>query len=75
MIISGKLVDVSRYDTSTVGNPRYKCIILHNDDVTEFYTGVDSSHGYSITNYRDKLVTVELQYKRNKLTLQTIKGE
>ena len=75
MIISGKLVGVSRYDTSTVGNPRYKCIILHNDEVTEFYTGVNSQHGYSITNYRDKLVTVELHYNRNKLTLQTIKGE
>lgn len=75
MTRTGKLVDITRYDTSTYGNPRYKCIILHNDEITEFYTGVNSSHGYSITNYRDELVTVELQYKRNKLTLQSIKGD
>lgn len=64
MKITGKLT-CERFDTSRNGNPRFLCHI--ND--TFFYTGVDSAHGYEITNHEGKNITVELAYKRNKLTL------
>lgn len=73
MKITGKLIHVERFDTSRNGNPRYYCVIMdENERTTSFYTAVDSSHGYSITNNENKIVTVELEYKRNKLTLQSI---
>ena len=72
MKITGKLILVERFDTSRNGNPRYYCVIQSDNDTQSFYTGVESSHGYSITNNRDKIITVELEYKRNKLTLQSI---
>jgi len=72
--ITGKIA-VERFDTSKNGNPRYICVIIteHGDSYT-FYTGVDSMHAYGICNYGyDEVVRVELTYKRNKLTLNTIK--
>ena len=63
------ILSCERFDTSRSGNPRYLCHI--ND--TFFYTGVDSMHGYGITNYQGKTITVDLDYKRGKLTLQSIK--
>ena len=67
MKLQGKLT-TERYDTSRNGNPRYLCYI--ND--TFFYTGVDSSHGYSITNHDGKEICVDVEYKRGKLTLTKI---
>ena len=69
---TGILENVERFDTSRNGNPRYTATV----DGYTFYTGVDSSHGYSITNYAGKLVTVTIGMNRGKLTLNSIhKGE
>ena len=73
MKITGKLINAERFDTSRNGNPRYLCVIQNDYDSVMFYTGVDSMHGYGITNYQGKTITVELAYKRGKLTLQSIK--
>lgn len=74
--ITGKLLNAERFDTSRNGNPRYLCVIQEpNDNTTMFYTGVDSMHGYGITNHLGKTITIELKWNRNKLTLQTLKGE
>lgn len=70
MKLTGTLT-TERFDTSRNGNPRYIC---HIDGIF-FYTGVDSSHGYGITNHENKVVTVELGYKRNKLTLLNLESE
>lgn len=66
--ISGVLTAVDRYDTSRNGNPRYVACV----DGKIFFTGVDSSHGYSIDNYEGDIVKVTLKEIRGKTTLQTI---
>ena len=66
---TGILTNVQRYDTSRSGNPRY---IAEVGGYT-FYTGVDSSHGYSITNYSGKLVTVTIGVHRGKVTLHSMR--
>lgn len=63
------LKGVTRFDTSCYGNPRYQFVV----DGEIVYTGVNSQHGYSITNYQGKEVTIEVKYIRNKLTLIDIK--
>lgn len=73
--ITGKLIKCERFDTSRNGNPRYYCLIQDSaapGSITSFYTGVDSSHGYSITNHEVHDITVELKMNRGKLTLQCI---
>lgn len=76
MYITGILINCERFDTSRSGNPRYLCVILDNNngDSTMFYTGVDSQHGYGITNYLNKQVSVTLKNVRNKLTLQLLES-
>ena len=75
MQITGKLINVERFDTSRNGNPRYLCVIQNDYDSVMFYTGVDSMLGYGITNYLDKEISVNLKYKRGKLTLILIEKE
>lgn len=65
---TGILENVQRYDTSRNGNPRYTAMVGN----CEFFTAVDSSHGYSITNYAGKAVTVTVKWVRGKVTLQKI---
>ena len=60
------LENVQRFDTSRNGNPRYTATV----DGYTFYTGVDSAHGYSITNYEGKPVVVTIGYHRGKVTLK-----
>lgn len=67
---SGILNIVRRENSSVNGNPRYLCFI----DGVSFYTAPDSSHGYSITNYEGKAVTVTIGTYYGKPTLNTIKG-
>ena len=66
---TGILKNVQRFDTSRRGNPRYTATV----DGYTFYTGVDSVHGYSITNYEGKQVEVTIGYHRSKKTLNTIR--
>ena len=63
---TGILENVQRFDTSRNGNPRYTATV----DGYTFYTGVDSAHGYSITNYKGEQVEVTIGYHRGKVTLQ-----
>lgn len=66
--VTGILECANRFDTSRNGNPRYTgCVNGY-----EFFTGVDSSHGYSITNYVGYLVTVTIGQHRGKTTLKHI---
>lgn len=67
--ITGTLEIVERLPLSYYGNPRYKARI----GIYEFYTKTNSMLGYSITNYENKKVSVELGYHYNKLSLLDIK--
>ena len=66
---TGILENVQRFDTSRNGNPRYTATV----GGYTFYTGVDSAHGYSITNYEGKQVVVTIGMHRGKVTLNSIK--
>ena len=72
MQITGKLINAEHFDTSRNGNPRYICVIQNDHDSIMFYTGVDSMHAYEIRNYLNKVIAVNLQYKRGKLTLELL---
>ena len=68
-----KLFSASLYDTSRNGNPRYHCVAIDKaGKAHSFFTGVDSSHGYSITNYVGKDIEISLKPVRGKSTLQSI---
>jgi len=70
----GTLYIVERLKSSVNGNPRYSCLlVMDGTESIAFKTGVDSSFGYSITNYRDKEVVVSLGTVRNQTTLNDIK--
>lgn len=64
----GILRVIKRLDSSVNSNPRY----LASIGSIEFKTGVDSSYGYSITNYDNKEVIVKLGMHYNTLTLDKI---
>lgn len=64
---TGKLENVESFDTSRNGNIRYTAHI----NWCKFFTGVDSSLGYAITNYRDKIVTLQARIIRGKLTIDS----
>ncbi len=66
---TGVISDIKRLPSSYLGNPRYSFII----DGYRVTTGIDSMHGYSITNYEDKQVKVTIGTHYNKLTLDSIK--
>ena len=71
---TGKLVIIKRLKNSTMGNPKFLCAII-NEARTGwgFETATNSGHAYSIENYKDKNVSVEIGTFRNKATLHTIK--
>ena len=61
--ITGKLENIERMPSSLNGNPRYSFTV----DGYRVVLPVDSSWGYSITNYRDQVVTVQVTDKRFQL--------
>ncbi len=65
---TGIISDIARLPSSYLGNPRYSFLI----DGIRVVTGVNSMHGYGITNYENKraIVTVGMHY--NKFTLNSI---
>ena len=65
---SGILSIIKRENNSVNGNPRYLCFV----DGVSFYTAPDSMHGYSISNYDGKNVTLTIGTHYNKATLNTI---
>jgi len=66
---TGIISDIKRLPSSYLGNPRYSFMI----DGYRVTTGIDSMHGYSITNYEDKQVNATIGTHYNKLTLDSIK--
>ena len=71
----GILRIIQREKSSTNGNPRFLCFIdCGNNNVVSFVTQVDHSHGYSIHNYADKNVVVEIGTLRNRAQLHSIKS-
>ena len=73
---NGKLVILKRLKNSTLGNPKFFCAVLDktNNGFT-FETATNSGQGYSIENYSNKNVIVEIGTFRNKSTLHNIKLE
>ena len=68
-----KILSTERYDTSRNGNPRYLCVAIDKaGKAYSFFTGVDSSHGYSITNYVGKDIEISLKPVRGKSTLDNL---
>jgi hypothetical protein len=72
MTLTGKLLIIKRLKSSAYGNPKYLCAISTEDNLTSFETQTNSLLGYSITNYENKTITVDLKYYRNNLTLDKI---
>lgn len=72
---SGILTVVSRLRNSVNGNPRYLCTLhgIAGVETLSFSTGVDSSHGYSITNFDGKQVDASIGVHYNTVTLDSIK--
>lgn len=66
---TGTLEVIERLPSSTNGNPRY---LLRIDGVT-CRTAVDSSYGYSITNYEGKQVEATIGAHYGKATLNSVK--
>ena len=64
----GIVSDIKRLPSSYYGNPRYSFMV----DGYRVVTGIDSMHGYGITNYQDKQVTVTVGTHYNRLTLDSI---
>ena len=70
-----KLLSAERYDTSRNGNPRYHCVAIDKaGKAHSFFTGVNSSHGYSITNCVGKDIEISLKPVRGKSTLASLSG-
>jgi len=76
----GTLTNIKRLPNSINGNPRYTATILIGKKIKNcqyeitFKTGVDCSHGYSLTNFDGKKVIATIGWHYNSLTLNTIKG-
>ena len=66
---TGILLNIQRLKSSYFGNPRYQFVV----DGYTIKTAVDSSHGYSITNYENKMVDVTIGSHYGTLTLNSIK--
>jgi hypothetical protein len=64
----GVITNIKRLPSSVNGNPRYS---FECDGYT-IKTAVDSMHGYGITNYGDKEVTLTVGLHYGSLTLNTI---
>lgn len=66
----GKLEIIKRLKSSYNGNPRY----LLRIDGFHCKTAVDSSYGYSVTNYDGKQVYATIGTHYGTATLNTLKG-
>ena len=65
---TGKLTNIKRLPSSVNGNPRYSFYIAG----VNARTAVDSPHGYSLTNYENKIVTVTVGTHYGHTTLNSI---
>lgn len=72
-VFTGKVLDVVRFDTSKMGNPRYILTIQNSiGGLINFYTPVNSSLGYEATNFRGKYVNFTSRFIYNKLCIDSI---
>ena len=67
--VTGVLTVVKRLPSSYNGNPRY--MVKVGDTLAR--TAVDSSEGYTVTNYRDKEVTCDIGLHYGVATIENIK--
>lgn len=67
---NGKLEVLARLPSSYFGNPRY---LIRIDGFT-CKTAVDSSYGYSVTNFDGKQVEATIGTHYGAATLNTLKG-
>ena len=71
---TGRLVILKRLKNSALGNPKFLAAVLDvNKNGVSFETATNSMDGYSISNYDNKNVIVEIGTYYNKATLHTIK--
>lgn len=66
---TGILEVIERAPQSRMGNPRY---VVRLDGLTA-RTGVDSSLGYSITNYDGKRVSADIGTVRGVVTIENVR--
>jgi len=67
---TGTVTNIERLPSSMNGNPRYQFVI----DGHLVRTAVDSSHGYCITNYENRMAEVTIGSHYGSTTLNSIKG-
>ena len=73
---TGKVIELIRVKSSSMGNPRYIMVIQSdNGEVESVYTKPNSSHGYSASNYLNKVVQYTTCIYRNTLSLDTINNK
>ena len=65
---TGIVSEVTRLNTSRMGNPQYSFSIARHT----VRTPVDSVYGYSITNYTGKVITITAGTHYGVLTLNSI---
>ena len=65
--LTGKVENIEYFDTSRNGNSRYTGYI----NGVQVFTGVDSSLGSAITNYRGKRISLQARIIRGKLTIDS----
>jgi len=65
---TGVITNIKRLPSSVNGNPRYS---FQCDGYT-IKTAVDSMHGYELTNYEDREVTITAGWHYGSLTLNTL---
>ena len=67
---TGVITNIKRLASSVNGNPRYSFEI----NGLEVRTGPDSSFGYEMTNWENKLATISTRVHYGKLTIAAIKA-
>tara|TARA_B100001939_G_C16812954_1_gene560805 strand:+ start:578 stop:826 length:249 start_codon:yes stop_codon:yes gene_type:complete len=71
---TGRLVILERLKNSNFRSPKFKCAVLDKaGNGVSFETATNSSDGFSIQNYDNKNVIVEIGTYYNKATLHSIK--
>ena len=67
---TGIISDLERMPSSKNGNPRYRVVVGGE----MFVTQPDSSLAYSITNYRNKKVSIDWRIIRNQKTIVSLEA-
>ena len=69
----GKLYIITPEKCSGLGNPRYRCfLIMEDDEGVEVYTRQNSGISYEIKKYERKRVKVKVRFIRDKYYINDI---